>query len=83
MKILKFGGTSIGSSHRIKNIIPLINNNDKKIVVLSSISGTTNHLERFVELINNKELDRSIVGQCGSLISKVFYIKKIFIPLHF
>ena len=55
MKILKFGETSLGSSHRIKNIIPLINNNDKKIVVLSAISGTTNHLERFVELINNKE----------------------------
>ena len=55
MKILKFGGTSLGSSHRIKNIIPLINYNDKKIVFLSAISGTTNHLERFVELINSKE----------------------------
>ena len=37
MKILKFGGTSLGSSHRIKNVMPLINNNDKKSVYSDEI----------------------------------------------
>jgi len=44
MKILKFGGTSIGSAVRIKNVAKLICNSEQKIVVLSAMSGTTNSL---------------------------------------
>jgi aspartate kinase len=55
MKILKFGGTSVGSSCRIKKIVSLINDNQPKIVVLSAVSGTTNKLVRFSSLINQNE----------------------------
>lgn len=41
---MKFGGTSVGSSQRIKNLVALINNDERKIVVLSAMSGTTNLL---------------------------------------
>ncbi len=41
---MKFGGTSVGSAQRIKNLVPLINNGERKIVVLSAMSGTTNLL---------------------------------------
>jgi aspartate kinase len=44
MKILKFGGTSVGSPERFRALIPLINGNEPKIVVLSAMSGTTNGL---------------------------------------
>ena len=44
MKVLKFGGTSVGSAERIKEVAKLINDGDKKIVVLSAMSGTTNSL---------------------------------------
>jgi aspartate kinase len=44
MKILKFGGTSVGNSDRMKAVIPLINDNERKIVVLSAMAGTTNSL---------------------------------------
>jgi aspartate kinase len=44
MKVLKFGGTSVGSAERMKNLLPLIINNEPKIVVLSAMSGTTNSL---------------------------------------
>jgi aspartate kinase len=47
MKILKFGGTSVGSPSRIKKLVSLINGNQSKIIVLSAISGTTNELVRF------------------------------------
>jgi aspartate kinase len=50
MKIMKFGGTSIGSPKRMKALIPLINGSDKKIVVLSAMSGTTNSLIEICEL---------------------------------
>jgi aspartate kinase len=44
MKVLKFGGTSVGSAQRMKDVSNLILDGDKKIVVLSAMSGTTNTL---------------------------------------
>ncbi|MDR1761708.1 MAG: aspartate kinase [Bacteroidales bacterium] len=44
MKVLKFGGTSVGSPERIKNVSQLISDGTAQIVVLSAMSGTTNSL---------------------------------------
>jgi len=44
MKIKKFGGTSVGSPERMKNLLQIIQPNEKQIVVLSAIAGTTNSL---------------------------------------
>lgn len=44
MKVLKFGGTSVGSAARMKDVAKLICDGDRKIVVLSAMSGTTNSL---------------------------------------
>lgn len=45
MKVLKFGGTSVGSAERMKQVGKLITtDNEAKIVVLSAVSGTTNAL---------------------------------------
>lgn len=44
MKVLKFGGTSVGSAARMKNVANLILNGEQKILVLSAMSGTTNSL---------------------------------------
>ena len=45
MKVLKFGGTSVGSAQRIKNVAALmLADGQQKIVVLSAMSGTTNTL---------------------------------------
>lgn len=44
MKVLKFGGTSMGTASRIKDVAKLINDGNQKIVVLSAMSGTTNSL---------------------------------------
>ena len=35
MKVLKFGGTSVGSAQRIKNVASIICDQEQKIVVLS------------------------------------------------
>ena len=42
MKVLKFGGTSVGSAQRMKEVAKLITDGEQKIVVLSAMSGTTN-----------------------------------------
>ena len=44
MKVLKFGGTSVGSATNMKNVAKLVTNGDQNIVVLSAMSGTTNSL---------------------------------------
>mgnify|MGYP006168205495 FL=1 len=49
MKILKFGGTSVGSPERMKKLLDIINPSERQIVVLSAVSGTTNSL---VEISN-------------------------------
>src|SRR5690606_3268279 len=45
MKIMKFGGTSVGRPERMQQVKSLIlRDQQKKIVVLSALSGTTNAL---------------------------------------
>lgn len=51
MKIMKFGGTSVGKPDRMKSIIPLISGEESVVVVLSALSGTTNSLVEISELL--------------------------------
>jgi aspartate kinase len=55
MKILKFGGTSVGSAERIQNLVKLVNDGDRKIVVLSAMSGTTNALVEIAGALYKKD----------------------------
>lgn len=60
MKVLKFGGTSVGSADRIKSVAELISNDDPKIVVLSAMSGTTNSLIEIAENLYKKENKKAV-----------------------
>ena len=55
MKVLKFGGTSVGSAERMKGVARLISNNENQIVVLSAMSGTTNALVQIAETLYSKK----------------------------
>jgi aspartate kinase len=44
MKVLKFGGTSVGSPERMKKLLDIIDPAERQVVVLSAVSGTTNSL---------------------------------------
>ncbi|RYD78089.1 MAG: hypothetical protein EOP53_11815 [Sphingobacteriales bacterium] len=59
MKILKFGGTSVGSAARIKSVAELVNNPEPKIVVLSAMSGTTNALVEINNLLYSNKKDEA------------------------
>ena len=57
MKVQKFGGTSVGSAQRIKNVAALITNSPgKNIIVLSAMSGTTNSLLEISAAIKNGKI---------------------------
>ena len=56
MKVLKFGGTSVGSAQRMKDVAKLIVS-EKNIVVLSAMSGTTNSLVEISDYLYKKNPD--------------------------
>ena len=60
MKVLKFGGTSVGSARRMKNVASIIGSSERKIVVLSAMSGTTNALVCIAGCFYRKAPDEAI-----------------------
>lgn len=56
MKVLKFGGTSVGSASRIRNVARLVSERGKNIVVLSAMSGTTNSLVEISDYLYKKNI---------------------------
>lgn len=71
MQVLKFGGTSVGSAARIKEVASLINNGNQKIVVLSAMSGTTNALVEIAEYLYKKNHDAA--NEKISLLEQKYY----------
>jgi len=60
MKVLKFGGTSVGSAERMKKVAELISNDEQKIVVLSAMSGTTNSLLEIADYFYKNNVDGAL-----------------------
>lgn len=65
MKILKFGGTSVGSPQRMKDVSALITDGQRKIVVLSAMSGTTNTLVEIADYFKkgNDEAGHTVINK--------------------
>lgn len=59
MLVLKFGGTSVGSAERIKNLAELTKGKKPKIVVLSAMSGTTNALVEISQALYEKNTSKA------------------------
>lgn len=87
MKVMKFGGTSVGSPERMKGVASLITESgEPTFVVLSAMSGTTNSLveisdylyrknpEGANEVINN--LEKKYLNHVEELFSTDEYRKK-------
>lgn len=55
MKIMKFGGTSVGSPQRLQALVNIIDDGEPKIVVLSAMSGTTNDLVAMSKALYQKD----------------------------
>ena len=55
MKVMKFGGTSVGSPERMKNVASLVTESgEPTFVVLSAMSGTTNSLVEISDYLYKK-----------------------------
>ncbi len=63
MRVCKFGGTSIGSAERMRQVAHIVRENKSAFIVLSAMSGTTNTLVEINSLLKKKNID----GASGSL----------------
>lgn len=93
MKVLKFGGTSVGSAARMKEVAKLVTaDNDPKIVVLSAMSGTTNGLVEIGALLyKNKqeeavakieEMEKKYEAVMSELYTHAEFKEKAFATIH-
>jgi aspartate kinase len=57
MKIMKFGGTSVGTPERMKSVAQLVATDEPMVVVLSAMSGTTNSLVEISDYLGKKNQD--------------------------
>ena len=58
MKVMKFGGTSVGSPQRMKEVTQLVTKSGNPVfVVLSAMSGTTNSLVEISDYLYKKNSD--------------------------
>jgi aspartate kinase len=73
MKILKFGGTSVGSAQRMKDVAQLVDDGNQKIVVFSAMSGTTNALVEISDYLYKKNPDgaNEKINQLAAKYAKV------------
>jgi aspartate kinase len=73
MKVLKFGGTSVGSPENMRAVMKIISDGEQKIVVLSAMSGTTNALVEISGLLwkKNRETASISIGQLEASYKKV------------
>ena len=78
MKVLKFGGTSVGSAQRMKDVAKIICNGEQKIVVLSAMSGTTNTLVEISDYLYKKnpeganEIINALQKKYDNVINELF-----------
>jgi aspartate kinase len=73
MLVYKFGGTSVGSATRMQELVPLIHTPEPKIVVLSAMSGTTNHLVNIAEAAKHKQVNQAarLINELEALYRKI------------
>ncbi len=71
--VMKFGGTSVGSIDKIKNVANIVETqlNDKKlIVVLSAMSGVTNKMQEYIDEIESNEIiENDLILTSGESVS--------------
>ncbi|VAW27821.1 hypothetical protein MNBD_BACTEROID07-1334, partial [hydrothermal vent metagenome] len=68
MKVLKFGGTSVGSAEKMKKIAEIIRSERPVFVVLSAMGGTTDKLTGMVA--------DAVEGRMEAALKSAWHLKK-------
>ena len=57
MKVIKFGGTSLGDAGRIRSVAAIIGKTSDSVIVVSALAGTTNTLLEIAGYLYNRNLE--------------------------
>ncbi len=78
MKIMKFGGTSLGDATRMKNVATIVSQGEPVLVVLSAIAGTTDMLHQMASNIKKGEAVEAL--QCIKKLKTHYktYVESLF-----
>jgi aspartate kinase len=82
MKVLKFGGTSVGSPERMKKLLDIIRPETPRLVVLSAVSGTTNKLVEIASFFEEGDKNKAVTaieklrGEYNQFIAELFATKQ-------
>jgi aspartokinase/homoserine dehydrogenase 1 len=85
MKILKFGGTSVGSDQSIRTLLAILKNEvkepaaEKPVVVLSAMSGVTNLL---IAMAEDAASGNDFTAQLAELEKRHFDVVKSLLEIH-
>lgn len=72
IKVLKFGGTSVGSAENMKKVARVVKGENSRITVLSAMSGTTDALVKIVALASKGGSEKEIAEVAALLRTKYF-----------
>src|ERR1700761_678903 len=78
MKVLKFGGTSVGSPERMKKLLDIIDPTERQIVVLSAVSGTTNSLVEIGQAYLSGDKAKAVALIAALKLKYEYFIKELF-----
>lgn len=79
MQVLKFGGTSVGSPQRMRQVAEIIDDGNDKIIVLSAVSGTTNKLVSLCEFLDQRFYDAAALNLERLKVEYEQFIKDFFL----
>src|SRR5699024_11467862 len=83
MKVLKFGGTSVGSADSIKLVLEIIQEasekGEKPVVVLSALSGVTNLLTR---MCDNATENKDFLEDLKALEQRHYDVVRALLPVN-
>ena len=67
MKVFKFGGASVSTVERIKNVGSILQSygGEKILIVVSAMGKTTNGLEEVVHAFYKNEKEKGRIARCG------------------
>ncbi len=78
MKVMKFGGTSVGTPQRMKEVARLVQKNDQSIVVLSAMSGTTNTLLEIADYYAKGNKDSAAAMICRLRTKYMEHVRELY-----
>ena len=73
MKVMKFGGTSVGSPQRMKEVTSLVTKSGEPVfIVLSAMAGTTNSLVEIADYLYKKNSDgaNEVINRLEAIYTK-------------